>query len=129
MSRIMCTSSPKVKATRKTSRPSAPFGAGLLPKPYRRFEPSDAERKWAAAAFADDASPDYDQLAGEAAFLASYEAMTPPFVRPAGRVADLRLLRRLRRRRDRGDHQGPERPGRAGLSRVLRREVCGRLGS
>jgi hypothetical protein len=76
MSRIMCTSSPKVKATRKTSRPSAPFGAGLLPKPYRRFEPSDAERKWAAAAFADDASPDYDQLAGEAAFLASYEAMS-----------------------------------------------------
>jgi hypothetical protein len=80
MSRIMCVSSTKVKATRHSARLAAPFGAGLT-----RYVPdagrmpfTQADLDWAAAAFADDAGPDYDRLAGEAAFLASYEAMTPP---------------------------------------------------
>ena len=73
------------KPARRTARPSAPFGAGLF-----RFvpfavtaagyvEPSDADRAAASAMFNDE--PDYDQLAGEAAFLDACEALTPP---PAG---------------------------------------------
>jgi hypothetical protein len=87
MSRMIRTASPKVKPARRTARPAAPFGAGLLR--YIPFavtapgfvEPGDADRRWAAQAFADASGPDYDRLAGEAAALASIEALSPP---PAG---------------------------------------------
>jgi hypothetical protein len=83
MSRIMCVSSRKVKATRHSRRPAAPFGSGILRvvPMSRGFEPSADDRRAAAQMFADDGEPDYDLLAGEAAFLASCEALTPP---PAG---------------------------------------------
>jgi hypothetical protein len=87
MSRMMCVSSTKVKATRNTSRPAAPFGRGIL-----RFvafavtapgfvEPSIEDRMAAAQMFGDAGEPDYDTLAGESAAVTSMEAMTPP---PAG---------------------------------------------
>jgi hypothetical protein len=81
---IISTRTRRVKSTRHTSRPAAPFGAGLT-----RFvafavtapgfvDPSDEDKAAAAAMFARDDEPDYDLFAGEAAFLASCEAMTPP---------------------------------------------------
>jgi hypothetical protein len=44
-------------------------------------EPSDEDKAAAAAMFADGPESDYDLLAGEAAFLASCDALSPP---PAG---------------------------------------------
>jgi hypothetical protein len=83
MSRIMCVSSRKVKATRHSRRPAAPFGSGILRfvPMSRGFEPSADDRRAAAQMFADAGDPDYDTLAGEAAFLASLESLSPP---PAG---------------------------------------------
>jgi hypothetical protein len=83
MSRIMCVSSRKAKVTRHSHRPAAPFGAGILRfVPLSRgFEPSADDRRAAAQMFADAGEPDYDVLAGEAAALASMEALSPP---PAG---------------------------------------------
>lgn len=80
---------PKIKPTRRTARPAVPFGTGVFPRPAR-FEPSAEDRAAAAAMFADD-EPDYDTLAGEAAFLASCEAMTPPpagYCRSCGELAE-----------------------------------------
>ena len=96
MSRMICTASPKVKPARRTARPSAPFGSGLF-----RFvafavtaagyaEPSDADRAAAATMFTGE--PDYDQLAGEAAYLDSCAALTPPPVevcRSCGELAEI----------------------------------------
>jgi hypothetical protein len=82
----------RVKPTRRTARPAAPFGAGILPRPTR-FQPTDEDRAAAVLMFADDADwdvrladaeqpePDYDMLAGEAATLDAMCALTPP---PAG---------------------------------------------
>jgi hypothetical protein len=82
----------RVKPTRHTARPSAPFGAGIYPT-RTRFEPSEDDRRWAAQTFGDDADwdvrlaggdepeSDWDMLAGEAASLDAMCAMTPP---PAG---------------------------------------------
>lgn len=58
MSRILAIASIKSKPTRRTVRPSAPFGSGILPdRPDRRprFEPSEADRQWAAQVFGDTA--------------------------------------------------------------------------
>jgi hypothetical protein len=66
------------------SRPATGrFGAGILRfvPMSRGFEPSDEDRRAAAQMFGDASEPDYDLLAGEAAFLASMEALSPP---PAG---------------------------------------------
>lgn len=49
----MTAARPKIKPTRRTARPSAPFGTGVFPRPTR-FEPSDEDRAAAAALFADD---------------------------------------------------------------------------
>jgi hypothetical protein len=80
---------PPVKPTRRTARPSAPFGAGLFPK-RTRFEPSEADRQWAAQVFGaaadwdvrmvegDQPQPDYDMLAGEAEYIVSVENLGPP---------------------------------------------------
>jgi hypothetical protein len=48
---------PMVKTTRRTARPSAPFGAGIDPI-RTRFEPSDEDRAAAAVMFGDDADWD-----------------------------------------------------------------------
>jgi hypothetical protein len=48
----------RVKPTRHTARPAAPFGAGIHPARIR-FEPSDDDRRWAAQTFGDD-DPDWD---------------------------------------------------------------------
>jgi hypothetical protein len=77
MSRILCVGTLKVKPVRKTTRPEAPFGAGILPK-RARFQPSDADRRWAAQAFADGGEPDWDALAAEAACLDAMCSLTPP---------------------------------------------------
>jgi hypothetical protein len=66
------------------SRPATGrFGSGILRfiPLSRGFEPSDDDRRAAAQMFADAGDPDYDTLAGEAAFLASLESLSPP---PAG---------------------------------------------
>jgi hypothetical protein len=73
--RIMCVSTPQVKPTRVSPRPSARFGAGILPyvphagrKPY-----TAADERAAARLFAD--GPDdaeWDRLADESAFLDRY---------------------------------------------------------
>lgn len=78
MSRIIALPSLKSKPTRRTARPDAPFGAGILPyRPSSGRMPYTAEDlAWAAQAFADP-EPDWDQLAGEAAFLDTLEALTP----------------------------------------------------
>jgi hypothetical protein len=55
---IISTKSRRVKPTRHSARPAAPFGAGVYPKPSR-FEPTDEDRRWAAQAFGDD-DPDWD---------------------------------------------------------------------
>lgn len=52
MSRIIVLQSRKVKATRHTDRPSAPFGVGIFARPVR-FEPSDEDRTAAAQMFGD----------------------------------------------------------------------------
>jgi hypothetical protein len=67
MSRILCTPSLKVKPTRRTARPSAPFGSGILPtrrtrKP--RFEPTAADAAWASQTFGVDADWDAHLTAG-----------------------------------------------------------------
>lgn len=41
---------PRVKPVRHTPRPAAPFGEGVFSR-YRRFEPSPADREWAAREF------------------------------------------------------------------------------
>lgn len=60
MSRIICTSDVKVKSSRRTARPAAPFGAGV----FARFQPSAADQAWAAQAFGVDADWDVRLAAG-----------------------------------------------------------------
>jgi hypothetical protein len=70
------------------------FGAGLFRfTPYAVTapgftEPSDEDRAAAALMFA-DTEPDYDQLAGEATYLAAVSALTPPpaYCRSCGQPA------------------------------------------
>jgi hypothetical protein len=50
----MTAARPKIKPTRRTARPAAPFGAGVFPRPTR-FEPSDEDKAAAVAMFAADA--------------------------------------------------------------------------
>ena len=97
---MISTRTRRVKPARRTARSSAPFGAGLV-----RFvpfavtapgyvEPSDADKSAAAAMFA-DAEPDFDMLAGEAAFIASSEALTSPPAtrcRSCGELADVNAV-------------------------------------
>lgn len=67
MSRILAIPSIKSKPTRRTARPVAPFGSGILPdRPIRRprFEPSPADRQWAAQVFGFDADWDARLAAG-----------------------------------------------------------------
>ena len=78
MSRIMCVATLKVKPTRKSPRPSAPFGQGILASrpfagrmPYTLADLSDA-----AAMFA-SAEPDWDALAFEAECQDRLDAMAP----------------------------------------------------
>lgn len=54
MSRMMVVSTPKIKPVRRTPRPAAPFGQGILPARRERFEPSAADRAWAAQVFSAD---------------------------------------------------------------------------
>jgi hypothetical protein len=63
MSRIIAIPTRKVKAVRKTARPSAPFGAGILPR-TTRFEPTDEDRAAAAQLFADDCDWDARMASG-----------------------------------------------------------------
>ena len=77
MSRIMCVSSTKVKATPPALLPPWHGLTRYVPD-AGRMPFTQADLQWAAAAFADDARPDFDQLAGEAAFLASCEALSAP---------------------------------------------------
>lgn len=67
-----------VKRTRHTRRPSAPFGAGILPR-FSLFavtasgfsEPSEADRVWAAGVYGEDGTepdPDWEALALQAAW-------------------------------------------------------------
>ena len=46
MSRIIALSTPQVKATRNTARKPAPFGDGILHRPVRFEQPSDADAQW-----------------------------------------------------------------------------------
>ena len=122
-------SSPPAGPPARPHRSGPAWSASSPSRSPRRVMSSPAMTDKAAAAsmFADADEPDYDMLAGEAAFIAASEALTPPpadslpFVRRAGRDQRGRVLRRLRRRRDRSDDQGRERPGRSGLSRLLSR--------
>jgi hypothetical protein len=61
------TPSRRVKPARKSARPSAPFGAGILhSSPYHGTMPfTAADLEWAAQTFGDD-EPDWDALAAEA---------------------------------------------------------------
>jgi hypothetical protein len=89
---------PPVKPTRRTGRPSAPFGAGLFCfVPFAVLapgfvEPSDADRAVVGQMFADDAEPDFDRMAEESAYLASLESLEPPLAdvcRSCGQPAEL----------------------------------------
>lgn len=67
-----------VKSTRHTLRRPAPFGAGILPPSPRpiRFEPSLADRIWAAQFLGGDAeatAKDIDEMAMEAEWQRLYE--------------------------------------------------------
>jgi hypothetical protein len=81
---MISTRTRRVKATRHTARPSAPFGAGLTN--YVPFavvaegfvEPTDEDKAAAARIFADEPEPDWDMLAGEAEYIASVENLGPP---------------------------------------------------
>ncbi len=64
-------SRPKVQPARRTARPSAPFGSGILPPARQRFEPSAADSAWAAAEFHAAESRDWERRAAEAAALDS----------------------------------------------------------
>jgi hypothetical protein len=82
---MISTRARRVKVTRHTARPSAPFGAGLT-----RFvpfavtapgfvEPSDEDRAIVGQLFSDyESEPDWDALAGEAEYVASVEHLGPP---------------------------------------------------
>ena len=121
MSRIVCLASPKIKTTRKTTRPDRPFGSGILRfiPLSRGFEPSDADRAAAAQMFADATEPDWDRLAGEAAYIAASEALTPPpstRCRSCGELAEVNAVGRC----DDCDERGTDatiagQNGRAGL--------------
>ncbi len=94
---MISTRTRRVKPTRRTARPDRPFASGLtyfVPAPVLApgfFEPSPEDRAWAAIHLnADDlgmaeipemTDEEADYLAGEAAALASMEALTP---RPVG---------------------------------------------
>lgn len=70
------------KVARRTARPDAPFGAGLLRfVPFAvtypdHFEPSDEDKAAAVLMFAAADEPDYDAMAGEASYLDWCAAMT-----------------------------------------------------
>ena len=49
---IIRTETRRVKPTRHTARPAAPFGAGIHPA-RSRFEPTEEDRRWAAQVFAE----------------------------------------------------------------------------
>jgi hypothetical protein len=53
----------RVKPTRHSARPAAPYGAGVYPT-RTRFEPSDEDRAAAVLMFADDADWDARMAAG-----------------------------------------------------------------
>jgi hypothetical protein len=82
----------------KTRPADRRFGAGLLAfVPFAvtypdHFEPSDADRRWAAA-FARDDEPGYDLLANESAAIDAMSALTPPpaveSCRSCGRPAEV----------------------------------------
>jgi hypothetical protein len=85
MTRIICTSDAKVKPVRRTARPGRPFGASLFRfTPYAitapgLVEPSDEDRAAVGQLFADDqAEPDRDTLAGEAAYVNAVSLLAPP---------------------------------------------------
>jgi hypothetical protein len=81
---------PPVKPTRRTVRPVAPFGAGILRTRRTRFEPSAADLQWAAQAFNSDAGPDYDTLAAEAACVDAMSDLTPvDLCRSCGQPAEV----------------------------------------
>jgi hypothetical protein len=89
MSRIIALPSLKYKPTRHTPRPSAPFGAGIFTR-LARFEPTDADRQWAAQAFNSSPEPDYDTLAAEAAFVDAMSDLTPvDLCRSCGQPAEV----------------------------------------
>lgn len=69
---------PPVKPARRTARPAAPFGDRVFAPRGGRQPFTAADLRWAAQAFAADDEPDYDQMAGEAAYLASLESLEPP---------------------------------------------------
>src|SRR5689334_15828587 len=60
---MISTKSRRVKPTRHSARPAAPFGAGVHPA-RARFEPSDEDRAAAVLMFADDADWDVRMAAG-----------------------------------------------------------------
>lgn len=72
MTRILTVKVPPVKVLRKTTRPSRPFGAGIL-SATRRFEPSTSDRSWAAQVFASDDDRRLDERATEAGWLERLE--------------------------------------------------------
>ena len=60
---MISTKARRVKPTRHSARPAAPFGAGVYPT-RTRFEPSEEDRRWAAQSFADDADWEVRLIAG-----------------------------------------------------------------
>jgi hypothetical protein len=79
MSRMICLPSLKVKPTRKTARPSAPFGAGILAsRPFAGRMPFTYQDTLdAAQMFADESTPDYDAMAMESAYYDQFNGSFP----------------------------------------------------
>jgi hypothetical protein len=75
--RIIALPSLPVKPTRKSPRPSAPFGAGILPHAGRRMPYTQADLDEAVLMFADSPEPDWDAMALEAEHQARLDAMAP----------------------------------------------------
>lgn len=74
MATIFCVNTPPVKVNRHTTRRPTPFGAGIMPTRRQRFEPSLADRLWAAQNLGE---PDYDELARQAEQDQRYEESMP----------------------------------------------------
>jgi hypothetical protein len=74
MNRIVCLSRPVVKPSRRTARPSAPFGAGLLRSlPSYRADHSADDAAWWAAEQAAAEDRHLDALAAESEAQDRYE--------------------------------------------------------
>jgi hypothetical protein len=74
MSRMICLPSLKVKPTRKTARPSAPFGQGIaIPYKGRQMPYTQADLDEAAQMFAGSPEPDWDALAAQREWEDLYE--------------------------------------------------------